>query len=175
MRLAILPIGLAAAVLVSGCAGGDHPAHSSAAPPTSAPPLPAKVVTYRLGSTARERGVTLALKRIVVRPNAPVELQMDIANWANRSGPDLEFDPSRVVVRQAGRRISSTDGASFGLPYGGSAKGFTVQLTGFRPDLPYTITAAVVADTGLKKVPPGWHQPLRFYWRFGAASVSFSS
>jgi hypothetical protein len=50
-----------------------------------------------------------------------------------------------------------------------------VQLTGFRPDLPYTITAAVVADTGLKKVPPGWHQPLRFYWRFGAASVSFSS
>src|SRR4029079_16987356 len=47
-------------------------------------------------------------------------------------------------------------------PYGGSAKGFTVQLTGFRPDLPYTITAAVVADTGLKKVPPGCRQPLRF-------------
>jgi len=170
MRLAILSVALAAAVLVSGCGGGNHPAHSAA----SASP-PAKTVTYPLESTTSERGVTLALKRIVVPPNGPTELVMDIANWSKRPGPDLEFDPSRVVVRQAGRRISSKSGPSAGLTYGGSARGFTVQLTGFRPDLPYTITAAVVADTGLKKVPPGWHRPLRFSWRFGANSITASA
>ena len=177
MRLAILPVALAAAVLVSGCGGGNQPAHSaaSASPATSSPTPRAKTVTYSLESTSSERGVTLALKRIVVPPNGPAELVMDIANWSKRPGPDLEFDPSRVVVRQAGRRISSKSGPSAGLTYGGSAKGFTVQLTGFRPDLPYTITAAVLADTGLRKVPSGWHRPLRFRWRFGAKSVTASA
>ncbi|HEX3329967.1 MAG TPA: hypothetical protein VHS27_08590 [Gaiellales bacterium] len=178
MRLAILPATLAAAVLVSSCAGGDHPAPSSTAalPVVSAPATPpAKTVTYSLGSTTIERGVTLALKRIVAPPNAPAELVIDIANWSKKSGPDLEFEPSRIVVRQAGRRISLKAGPSAGLTYGGSATGFTVQLTGFRPNLPYTITANVVADTALKKVPPGWHRPLRFYWRFEPSSVTASS
>ena len=177
MRLAILPAALAVAALVSGCAGGDHPTPSStaAAPVVSAPAPPAKTVTYPLGSTTIARGVTLALKRIVAPPNAPAELVIDIANRSKKSGPDLEFDASRIVVRQAGRRISLKAGPSAGLTYGGSATGFTVQLTGFRPNLPYTITATVVADTDLKKVPPGWHRPLRFYWRFEPSSVTASA
>src|SRR6185312_11445416 len=133
MRLAILPAALAVAALGSGCAGGDHPTPSStaAAPVVSAPAPPAKTVTYPLGSTTIARGVTLALKRIVAPPNAPAELLIDIANRSKKSGPDLEFDASRIVVRQAGRRISLKAGPSAGLTYGGSATGFTVQLTGF--------------------------------------------
>ena len=173
MRLAILPAGLAAAVLVAGCTGGNHPEGSSSAQPsTRTPEPPAAVVTYPLGSSQTVRGVTVAPTGVVVRPGMPPELVMGVANWAKRPHVDLEFDPYRVVVRQAGRRISAKEGASFVLTTGGATPDFIVELPGFRPNLPYTVTASVVAATDLKKIPRGWDRPLRFHWRFTPASVS---
>ena len=91
---------------------------------------------------------------------------MSFANWA-KNRPDLELDTDRVVVRRAGRRISTRGGPGHGLTWGGAATGFTVQLRGFRPDLPYTVTAAVVA---MGTHPPiGWRRALRFQWRFPSA------
>jgi hypothetical protein len=110
--------------------------------------------------------VTVALTRVVVRPNAPAQLVMSFVNWA-KNRPDLELDTDRVVARQAGRRVSARSGPGYGLTWGGSATGFTVQLPGFRPDLPLTVTATVVAAT--THAPIGWHRPLRFHWRFPAA------
>jgi hypothetical protein len=174
MRLAVLPVTVAAAVLVSGCSGGNHAAESTAASTTSASRPPAKTVTYPLGSSQTVRGVTVAPTGVVVRPGMPPELVMGVANLAERPHVDLEFDPYRVVVRQAGRRISAKEGPSLVLTTGGASPDFTVELPGFRPNLPYTVTASVVAATGLKKVPRGWHRPLRFHWRFMPASLSAS-
>jgi hypothetical protein len=175
MRPALPPVSLAAALLVSGCAGGDHPAHSSASTFTSAAAPPAKTVTYPLGSSQTVRGVTVAPTGVVVRPGMPPELVLGVANWAKRPHVDLEFDPYRVVVRQAGRRISAKEGPSFVLTTGGASPDFIVELPGFRPNLPYTVTASVVAATDLKRVPRGWHRPLRSHWRFTPALFSAAS
>jgi hypothetical protein len=112
--------------------------------------------------------VTVAPTSVIVPPDAPAELVMGVANWARKPHLDLEFDADRVVVRQAGRRISARSGLSLALTTGAASPDFIVQLPGFRPNLPYTVTAVVVADTALRSVPAGWNRPLRFHWRFPA-------
>jgi hypothetical protein len=122
-------------------------------------------------SRTTQRGVTVGPTRILVRPNARAELVLRVANWVRRPRlPDLTFDPDHIVVRQAGRRVSLSGGAGFTLTNGASTPDLRVELQGFRPDLPYTVSAAVVADEGAKDVPIGWRRPLRFYWRFSAAA-----
>jgi hypothetical protein len=121
------------------------------------------VVRYSLGSSTTQRGVTVALTRVAVRPNAPAELGMRFVNWA-KNRPDLDLDSGRVVVRQAGRRVSARSGPGHVLTWGGSATGIVVQLTGFRPHLPFTVTATVVCP--MKHAPIGWQRALRFHWWF---------
>ena len=128
-------------------------------------------MTYQVGSSTTQRGVTVALTRILVSPGDPAELVLGVANGVRRPrGLDLTFDPEHVVVRQAGRRISSSGGAGFTLTNGASTQDLIVQLQGFRPDLPYTVTADVRADVDAKYVPVGWRRPLRFSWQFSAAA-----
>jgi hypothetical protein len=102
---------------------------------------------------------------------SPAELVLRVANWVKKPrNLELDFDPNRVVVRQSGRRISSTSGPSIGLTNGGYSPDLRVQLEGFRPDLPYTVTADVLAEVGANHVPVGWRRPLRFHWQLPAVA-----
>ena len=122
------------------------------------------MTTAQLGSSMTIRGVTVSFDRIDVYGSGPAELTVA---FANSSGRSLQLVSNRVVVRQAGRRIAGMGdgGAAFaiGLTNDASASNFTIALPGFRPGMPYTLTATVTAlGRG-----PAW-KPLPFAFRFGA-------
>jgi hypothetical protein len=168
-RLTIFGVAVA---IVSGCSGTPASQRSSTpvarsasrAAPSTAPDRP---TTVPLETAIAQRGVTVALRRMVLHTDGPPEVVIDFANH-RRTAQDLELASDRVVATQGGTRIVAR-GAGGGstavtLTGGASLSGWSLTLPGLRPGEPYTLTATVTVPVDEIHPPP--LKPVRF--RFDA-------
>jgi hypothetical protein len=153
-------------VVACGCSRG-HSSQSSKHIAAAAPV--ARQTTVRLGRTVSESGVTVTLRSLVLHANGTAELFVDLANH-RRSSQSLELDSDRVVLTQGGMRLvgEGSGGGVSGLVLVGGAwsTGWSVSFRGFRPGLPYSLTAIVTApdeETSAPKI-----KPLRFQFAFAS-------